>query len=347
MKAIHEAFISKNRQVLGNIVPLDKPMSLVVEPSSYCNLRCSFCTFSNPEALLLRKHIAKNMSVEMFCEILRQADEFAELPSFQNAKFVRLYFVGLGEVLCNPDLSKMIEIAKKSGLFKKVEMVTNGVGLTEKVSTDIVDAGLDTVVISVNGLDAADYLEVCKTKINYEEYYEQIKFLYNNRKQLRIDLKTTDAVANTPEREKLFFEMYGDLCDRINIETVAPFHEGAVLSGVSGSLNRHNNFFDRDAAKVCSWAFYKLCVLSDGRINFCDPIMGPVEGLNIENQTLKEMWDSDIHKDILLKLLSKDESQFPEMCRGCNTKYCTLGMKEEVLDPYADVVKARILGENT
>jgi MoaA/NifB/PqqE/SkfB family radical SAM enzyme len=340
MKAVKGVFTQTDRQFLGDIVPLKKPITMCLEVSSYCDLRCEFCTFSNPEALKRVKHINHNMSLELVEKIIEQSKEF---PSETEYKYAIIHLAGLGEVLCNPNLTKIVEMLKKSNIARSINMYTNGILLTNETALALVDAGLDSMLISVNGLDSSDYEKYCKRNIDYDKYYEQIKFLYNNKKQLRIDVKTTDAVADTPEREKLFYDMYGDYCDRINIETVADFHKGAVLNGTSGSLSRHGDVFERSPNSACAWAFYKLVIFSDGRINFCECPRGPVDGLNMNEQTLKEIWDGEIYKNFLLSLLSKDVSKFPTMCQGCIVSCATYAFKEEQIDPYADLIKERIL----
>ncbi len=344
MKAIKIPFYEADRTVLGPVLPLAAPMAISIEASSACDLRCKFCKFSNPEALKAQEHISKNMSWDTFELILKQAEAFkGKLARKSGKAIVKFAWCGLGEMLLNPELSDMFRAAHESGLSEYIEAVTNGVRLTEETSLAIVDAGLDRITISVNGLDSEDYLKFCGVTIDYDQYYRQLRFLYKHKKQLRISLKTTDAVADTPERVKLFYDMYGDYCDRINIETVAPFHTGAVLDGTSGALNRHGNVFDRSIAGICSQPFYRLAVFSDGRVNFCDPIMNPVAGLNIHRQTLSEIWNGEIHRNYLLSHLTGEESRFPIMCQGCDRKYGLLGLPEERIDSYAEEIRARIL----
>lgn len=347
MKAIKTPFYETDRTELGPILPLNAPWKVGIEVSSLCDLRCKFCTFSNPEALKKREHVSKNMSWETFEMIMQQAKAFQGKSIRKSGKtFTKFFFIGLGEVLMNPLTPDMIRVAKESNLAEYVETYTNGVRLTENTALALVDAGLDRLTISINGLDAKDYVKFTGTEIDYEQYYHQIKFLYQHKKQLRISLKTTDAVADTPEKEKKFYDMYGDYCDRINIETIAPFHAGAVLNGTSGAYNRHGDFFDKNRAERCSLPFYGIFVFSDGRINFCDPIMNPVKGLNIYQQSLSEIWLGDVHKQYLLDHLTGKEENYPEMCRGCNRKYCVLGLPEEQIDAYASMIREKLLNVN-
>ena len=49
MKAKEESFWDKNRERLADVVPLDTPFMINIEPSSACNLKCKYCGHSSPE----------------------------------------------------------------------------------------------------------------------------------------------------------------------------------------------------------------------------------------------------------------------------------------------------------
>ena len=80
------------------------------------------------------------MSEELFEQLLDR------LPSAY-----RVTLVGLGEPLMHPQLNKLIASAKARG--HRVGMVTNAQLLTSQHSSEILDAGLDSIVFSLDTVD--------------------------------------------------------------------------------------------------------------------------------------------------------------------------------------------------
>ena len=90
---------------------------------------------------------ARLMSLEEFQAIARDAVA-AGIP--------RLRLFLLGEPLLHPDLPEMIRFAKSIGV-PSVEINTNAVALTPELSRELLATGLDEVVFSLDGSDAAGY----------------------------------------------------------------------------------------------------------------------------------------------------------------------------------------------
>jgi radical SAM protein with 4Fe4S-binding SPASM domain len=116
--------------------PLGAPVIAQVEPSNYCNLACPLCltasiTQSRPRTLL---------AWETFkCFI----DECGD-------SLLLLIFWNWGEPFLNPDFIKMIAYAKAKGIV--VHSSTNGnVPLGESAVEALVDSGLDSLVVAVDG----------------------------------------------------------------------------------------------------------------------------------------------------------------------------------------------------
>jgi radical SAM protein with 4Fe4S-binding SPASM domain len=112
------------------------PIIANIEITTYCNLSCQFCARS-----LLNKH-NQHMSFGLFRNIL------ALLPNTY-----KIVLVGLGEPLLHPEISEFIQYTKSTG--RKVGMVTNAMLLSADISYRLLTAGLDSIVFSIDGYDAA------------------------------------------------------------------------------------------------------------------------------------------------------------------------------------------------
>jgi len=338
--AKYQEFYDRNRQTLHKIVPLDVPFTVQIEASSACDLRCKFCAMSSKTALEQRGHVMKNMDADTFSLIIEQLKEFPH-------PFKRVYFCGLGEVLVNPRLPDMIKQVKPNGIAPEVMIFTNAVNLTHEISLALVDAGLDIMTISVNGLNADDYEHNCGRRIDYEKYVEQVAFLYAHKGKLRINLKTVDLCVNNETDRQFFFDTFGNICDYINIETVAPLHTGVDYSG-DNIKNPENvsKFTSINAASnkrhVCVQPFRKLIISSFGKVNFCDAVYGfPFTDLDIQKQRLVNIWNGSVHKQLLINQLREIYEGPSAICENCIGKN-NIAFEEENLDLYVEEILTRL-----
>jgi MoaA/NifB/PqqE/SkfB family radical SAM enzyme len=115
-----------------------------VEPTNRCNLECVTCirnVWDEPLGM---------MSWEVYAHILEGIQAFNPLPT--------VFLGGFGEPLVYPRVVEMIEQAKKLG--GQVELITNGILLTENISSQLITAGLDGLWISIDGVTPASSADV-------------------------------------------------------------------------------------------------------------------------------------------------------------------------------------------
>lgn len=131
-----------------NSISVHRPTShlskIYVEPTSRCNLACRTCirnAWDGPQG---------DMAAETFERLMQS------LRSLPNP--VTVFFGGFGEPLYHPDIVEMVQQAKSAAA--SVELISNGLLLTEEMSRQLIAAGLDTLWISVDGATAENYADV-------------------------------------------------------------------------------------------------------------------------------------------------------------------------------------------
>jgi MoaA/NifB/PqqE/SkfB family radical SAM enzyme len=87
------------------------------------------------------------MSKETFSQIMDGLKEFSPPPT--------IFFGALGEPLAHPDILDMVVQAKSLG--SSVELITNGTLLTKDLSKRLIDAGLDVLWTSLDGVTPESY----------------------------------------------------------------------------------------------------------------------------------------------------------------------------------------------
>lgn len=125
--------------------PANPPLARVyVEPTSNCNLSCRTCvrrSWTEPSG---------TMAMETYRRLI---EGLRAVPTLHK---VSLW--GFGEPLLHPQIVEMVALAK--GLGSRTEIISNGLLLHPSLSRDLVAAGLDSIVFSLDGTSAEAYADV-------------------------------------------------------------------------------------------------------------------------------------------------------------------------------------------
>lgn len=113
------------------------PDQLHIEISNICDLDCEYCSLK----AMIKPKIT--MNIETF-NTLR--------PYLRWASFVTLS--GLAEPLLNRHLIEFIKVIKRESPECTVSLITNAMLLTERMGSDLIEAGLDHLEFSIDGTDA-------------------------------------------------------------------------------------------------------------------------------------------------------------------------------------------------
>ena len=110
------------------------PLALIAELTHRCPLHCVYC--SNP---LEMQRAAAELATEDWVRVFGEAARLGCLHA---------HFTG-GEPLARVDLTQLVAGARSAGLY--VNLITSGLGLSEKRLSDLVEAGLEHIQLSFQG----------------------------------------------------------------------------------------------------------------------------------------------------------------------------------------------------
>lgn len=340
MKAKIEGYLNTDRSPLHKVIPLDMPYGIIFEPTSYCNLKCFFCIHSLDTDILKQKEFAfKKMSKKTFDLFVDQLKEFP-----RPLKTVGIQ--GCGEPTLHEDLPYMIEQLNKSGMVERAILVTNGTLLTNELSKSLIEAGLHSLLISVNGLSSEEYLKNCGVSIDFDKYVAEISYLYNNRANTKIFIKTVDKVIdNSLKTENDFYNLFGDFCDKITIDKVNKRYRDVSYEKFNVS-DRTQRLSSQLQTQVCPRSFFKLYVTANGMIDSCVCAFNNIKGIHtfsIEKLSLCEFWNSKELRLKWLNLLKQNYVGMTSECKDCEIgKFANVG-EFDLLDPYSEEIYERII----
>ena len=124
--------------------PVSQIAKVYLEPTSRCNLSCRTC---------IRNNWAEqpgDMPAALFERVMAELGDLPKPPD--------ITFGGFGEPLAHPQIAEMARQAKMLG--GRVELITNGMLLTPKLSRRLIAAGLDVLWISLDGVTPESYSDV-------------------------------------------------------------------------------------------------------------------------------------------------------------------------------------------
>lgn len=252
----------KNRTRLETVIPLSIPFIINVDPSDACNFQCKFCPTGDKKLMKItpgRSHGV--MDFNLYKKIIDDICEF-EKP----IKVLRLYKDG--EPLLNPRLPEMIKYAKEKKCSERIDTTTNASLLNTSKNLEIIEAGLDRINISIEGISAAQYLEFSKYKIEFEKLVDNIRHFYENKKQCEMIVKINGDVLTEDDKNK-FYEIFGNIADGVYIEHIMSCWPEFELNDVE--INQEFGIYGQKIkeVQVCPYIFYSFSINSDGTASAC------------------------------------------------------------------------------
>lgn len=249
-----------------DILP-DFPDHVDVELSSACDLTCPMCyTITEQFKQSVNR---KLMAPALFYKII---DECAA----HNVYSIRLSL--RGEPLLHPDIVDFTRYAKQKGI-KEVSMLTNGVRLNPDRFMQLMEAGLDWLTISFDGL--GKQYEAIRKPAKFDESlekikaYSEIKRRVGARKPVIKAQSIWPAIANDP---KAYFDTFELIVDLVATNPLIDYKRN-----------------DRDIVYVenfrCPVLWRRLVVGADGKVLLCsnDEMGHNIVG-DVNTQSLQEVW---------------------------------------------------------
>ena len=122
-----------------------------------CNGKCEFCLTETNNCFNKNEITTKNITDFIY--------------SFKKQKIA--FFITGGEPFLRKDLNKIIKAIRLQGSYSGI--VSNGILITKKRADDIIQAGIDTVLISVHGLEKS-HNSILKIKNAYQKSLKSISY---------------------------------------------------------------------------------------------------------------------------------------------------------------------------
>ena len=270
--------------------PRPFPPHIDIELSAKCQLECKMCPYGTGG---FDKSMQGMMPERMAAVALAQG-------ALYGAKTVKFNF--RGEPGLSTYLTNMVCYAKRLG-YVETMINTNLTAFSKRRLKDLCKAGLDTMIVSVDGARKKTY-EAIRKGGSFDTLVHNLIFV--QRQHPRPWLRIQMVVQKANEHEVPLMEvLFKDLCDEIVYQDV--MDRGAGEQGTSPER------------QWCHQPWQRLVIAWDGTVfGCCGNWNNECPIGNIEKDTLKDIWlGSSMEK---LREMAKDPNQ------GFPCKDCTVGM---------------------
>jgi radical SAM protein with 4Fe4S-binding SPASM domain len=312
MKAIISPRIDlTNRTQLENVIPLETPFVVFVDPADACNFKCSFCPTADRKLMKEVGRPWRQMSFDLYKKI---ANDLLKFP--KKIEVLRLYKDG--EPLINKNFVDMIKYAKDIGASNRIDTTTNAALLSPKLGREIALAGLDRINISIEGINNEQYKKFSNIDFEFNRVLDNVREFYENKGNCEMLVKINGDHLTEKDKNK-FLELFGDITDKIYIEHVMSCWPNFDLEAHGVKVNDNSGIYGQEIKEVdiCPYVFYSFAVNSDGLVSVCflDWARKMIVG-DLKTESIEEVWNGCKMKRYRKLMLDGNRKKHPE-CANC------------------------------
>jgi len=317
LRRAKNAILTKFSKKIKSSKVLGYPITLMLEPTNFCNLKCPLCPTG--QGLIKRKKQA--LDFERTKIILDQL----------GPEIIHLRLWNWGEPFLCKDLFKIIKYAKKYNVF--VNTSTNAFFLKKGIARQIVNSHLDELIISLDGASEKTYKKYRK-KGSFKQVLESIKEINKQKKSQKKktptiklqfiimkhnqhEIKKIIQIAKEIEANSLFFKSVGvmDINVKEDIKKYFPSKKEFIRKSFEKIENK------------CDYLWEETTINVDGSVVPCcrDTNNKYVFG-NIFKESFKKIWNNEKYKKFRKKVI-KDKKAI-DICKFCSGTKKELKIKE-------------------
>jgi radical SAM protein with 4Fe4S-binding SPASM domain len=300
----------EGRTPLETVIPLSTPFVVFVDPASSCNFKCTFCPTGHRDMIDETGRFQGVMKLDVFKKVV---DDLAAFD--KPIKVLRMYKDG--EPFLNKRLADMVAYAKQSKFIDYIDTTTNGTFLSPDRIGPVLEAGIDKINISVDGMTEETYVQFTGFKFDFKTFVQNVKWLYDNKRNCEVVVKIPGELITEAQRQE-FFDTFGDHCDRIFVENFAPcWPEFDVEEHTGIKITKGIYQQEIGGTDTCPYIFYGYSVNADGLVSSCFLDWGRklIIG-DVRQQSMKEIWNSDLMNTLRLQHL-KGQRRQNGVCGNC------------------------------
>lgn len=289
------------------------PISISVEPTTACNLGCPEC----PSGLKVFTRPTGNIKLDEYKVWLKEWRDFVFHINF--------YFQG--EPFIHPQLIEMIRLANQNRIYTAVS--TNAHFMNPKMVSDIIDSGLDRIIISLDGFTQEVY-EQYRVNGNVAEVKKAVELLVAEKTKRKVHhpfviIQTLVVKPNEDEVDEIKKWAKAVGVNEVKWKTAQLYHpsDNHPLMPRQEKYRRYKKnsrgqWVVKSSLDNHCWRLWSSCVITwDGSIVPCcfDKDAAYKMG-SLRTHTLQEIWNNEEYLTFRSQLLKSRKSI--DICSNCS-----------------------------
>lgn len=277
------------------------PKYFEIETVNACNARCIMCTINEWSG-----NDSNLMSDELFDKFVKEAANFSD--------WIEIVCLNRdGEPTLDKNIANKVKKLKDVGI-KTVRFVSNGQNLNEKLSRDILNAGIDEVMFSIDSIDKSTY-ESIRIKLDFEKVMTNTLNYIKLRNEINPLSKTTIRMVELPNnvnQKDEWLTFWNSKISKTDKAYTMPMHNwGNQLGENQDKVNFYAN-------KACTSPFSSMAIHSDGKVGICAADYNTKNYMgDFSTQSIQEIWQSKNFDNVRNAHLNANRNKY-DICRGCD-----------------------------
>ena len=274
------------------------PVRIWVEPTNFCNLRCVFCPQRSD------KSERGYMKIALFKKIIDEVKG-------------SVYDVNLchrGESLFHPGIMDMISYTSSNDIHARLH--TNATIMTEEVSKQLLETGLDLISFSFDGYDKEAY-EKLRVGANFEKVLDNVIAFLRLKKEAGkkrpytiLQVIEPEGIPVRADKRDSFRRLFDGLSlDKFYVKRP---HNWA------GNIAGEGEISDTRVYSPCTFCWYALTILWDGTVLACpQDYFAKMPLGNVSSSSLFDIWNGEEMKELREKMINGEVRKLVP-CRDCD-----------------------------
>ena len=289
------------------------PMTISIEPTTSCNLRCPEC----PSGLRSFTRPTGNLKQPLFEQVINEL----------HRELIYLIFYFQGEPYINPNFLEMVTYAHQKGIYTITS--TNGHFINDEYAKKTIKSGLDRLIISIDGTTQETYEDYRK-----EGRLEQVLKGARNIIKWKRELKSSKPhvifqFLVTSKNEHQIADLYQlakDIgIDEVKLKTIQvyDYKNGHPLLPKNKKYSRytqtkHGEYRLKNKMSNHCWKLWHSCVITwDGAVvPCCFDKDAQYQMGQLSQNSLREIWQEESYRQFRTQLL-RGRNQI-DICTNCS-----------------------------
>jgi len=277
------------------------PFSLGIETGNICNLRCPLCPTGAQDATMKKGF----MEPVLFEKIINHFKD--------NLTSINLY--SWGEPLLNPYLVPMIKYAKESKENIRIVTSTNLNIKSDKLLSELVNSGIDEIIISCDGLTQETY---CKYRVGGDYFLVSLQRQRKNKTKIIWNFLVFRHNEHEVEEAKRLAVSLGI---ELRLGKMRTYMKDEILKPHSESIRKYKDWipdaaeysaYDKEkeitkkSIKTCRKPWQEISINWDGCVFPCCAVYGDMYSYgNTKDDPVIAIWNNKLYMEARRQILDK------------------------------------------